>query len=92
MERAMAVLQCFETRPTLGATEVARELGLSVSTTHRLLKALGQGGLLVQDGNGRYCLGPRTALLGALAGQRLGFAAARPLLEEITGAAVPSPR
>lgn len=81
----MAVLECFETRPTIGVTQAARELGLSVSTTHRLLKTLCQGGLLAQDGNGRYRLGPRTALLGALASQRLGLEAARPLLEDLAG-------
>jgi IclR family acetate operon transcriptional repressor len=91
LERAMAVLECFESRPALGASQAARTLGLSVSTTHRLLKTLCAGGLLVQDGSGRYRLGPRTAMLGALASQRLGFDAARPLLEHLaalTGGAV----
>lgn len=91
LERALAVLECFETRPTVGVSQAARTLGLSVSTTHRLLKTLCLGGLLVQDGNGRYLLGPRTALLGTLASQRLGLDQARPMLQHLadsTGGAV----
>jgi len=86
LERALSVLECFETRPSVGVSQAARTLGLSVSTTHRLLKTLCVGGLLVQDANGRYLLGPRTALLGSLAAQRLGLEEARPLLQQVAGA------
>jgi len=51
-----------------GLTELAREVGLSRSKTHRYLVSLCRSGLTIQDGrNGRYDLG--------LAAVRLGLAA-----------------
>jgi IclR family acetate operon transcriptional repressor len=92
IERALAVLLCFEGDPELGATDVARRTGLSTSTAHRVLRALRRGGLLAQHpGTGAYQLGPRAVALGELAGERLGFTAAMPRLRHlaaVTGAAV----
>ncbi len=91
VERVLALLACFETEAELGVTQSARLLALSVSTTHRLLQSLKRGGLLAQGRSGRYHLAARTAALGALASQRLGFDTARPVLEDLarqTGDAV----
>lgn len=93
IERALAVLLCFEGDPDeLGATDVARRTGLSTSTAHRVLRALRRGGMLAQNpGTGAYQLGPRAVALGRLAGERLGFTAAMPQLRHlanVTGAAV----
>jgi DNA-binding IclR family transcriptional regulator len=50
VERALAVLRCFERAPgSLGVSEIAVATGLSVSTAHRLVRALCAGGLLTQD-------------------------------------------
>lgn len=84
LERALAVLDCFETEPDLGVTQLARALDLSVSTTHRLLRALCRGGLVAQDaGSGRYRLAARMVVLGSLASRRLGLDAAQPVLEHL---------
>jgi IclR family transcriptional regulator, acetate operon repressor len=92
IERALAVLLCFEGDPELGVADVARRTGLSTSTAHRVLRALRRGGLLAQNpGTGAYQLGPSAVALGELAGERLGFTTAMPQLKHlanVTGAAV----
>ena len=87
VERALAVLRTFETGPTeLGVTEVAGQVGLSVSTTHRLVRALCGAGLLRQDPRTeRYQLGPALVVLGRRAEEALGYARAQPVLEELAG-------
>lgn len=87
VERALAILRAFETASgDLGVTEIASRAGLSVSTAHRLTRALCAGGLLRQDPRTeRYQLGPSLVVLGHRAGESLGYARALPLLEELAG-------
>ncbi|GAA0528973.1 IclR family transcriptional regulator [Saccharopolyspora subtropica] len=75
LDRSVAILDCVESTP-MGTSELARTLGLSVSTTHRLAGALLAHGLLRRDANGAFHLGPRFAT-SSLA------EAARPVLEEL---------
>jgi IclR family transcriptional regulator, pca regulon regulatory protein len=66
LERGLAILATFRPdRPTLGITELARELGLTRSTTHRYVTTLATLRYLEQDGSTRkYRLGPRVLDLG----------------------------
>jgi IclR family transcriptional regulator, pca regulon regulatory protein len=66
LERGLAVLSTFRSgRPLLGVSELAREVGLSRSTTHRYIATLAQLGYLEQDQPTRkYRLGPRVLDLG----------------------------
>jgi IclR family transcriptional regulator, KDG regulon repressor len=68
---AMGVLGCFETEAELGATRVARELGVAKSTACRMLAALAASGMLERTGSGRYRLGLRLFEIGQLAVDRL---------------------
>jgi len=93
VERALAVLHCFERADrSLGVSELAAATGLTVSTTHRLTRALCAGGLLMQDPRSeRYQLGPMVVVLGRRAEEHLGYARALPTLEalaESTGESV----
>jgi DNA-binding IclR family transcriptional regulator len=85
VERALAVLRCFEgASGDLGVSEIAGLTGLSVSTAHRLTRALCAGGLLAQDSRTeRYQLGPLLVVLGSRAEQQLGYARAMPALESL---------
>jgi len=65
------VLECFLTTEELGASEVARRIGVAKSTAHRALVALAQGGLLDRVPSGRYRLGLRLYDYGQLAIDRL---------------------
>ena len=93
VERALAVLRCFEQADgSLGVSELAAATGLSVSTAHRLTRALCAGGLLMQDPRSeRYQLGPMLVVLGRRAEQLLGYSRALPTLKalaEATGESV----
>ena len=61
LERGLAVLCAFTPdRPALGISELARELALTRSTTHRYVATLAALGFLEQDEETRkYRLGPR---------------------------------
>lgn len=85
IERALAILRCFESgERAQGISELARRTGLTVSTTHRVTRALADGGLLMQVPRGdRYQLGPTLAVLGAWASDQLGYEQALPLLAEL---------
>jgi len=85
VERALAVLRRFERADrSLGVSELAAATGLTVSTTHRLTRALCAGGLLMQDPHSeRYQLGPMVAVLGRRAEEHLGYARALPTLESL---------
>ena len=85
IERALSVLSAFiQTRPTLGVAEVARVVGLSPSTTHRILRALVAGGYLTQSAaTNRYALGRSSLLLGQVAERNLGLDLARPVLKRL---------
>jgi IclR family pca regulon transcriptional regulator len=66
LERGLAVLSAFRTgRTLLGVSDLAREVGLSRSTTHRYIATLAGLGYLDQDPSTRkYRLGPRVLDLG----------------------------
>jgi IclR family pca regulon transcriptional regulator len=66
LERGLSILSSFNSaRPLLGVSELAREIGLSRSTTHRYVATLAALGYLEQDGlTRRYRLGPRVLDLG----------------------------
>jgi DNA-binding IclR family transcriptional regulator len=65
-----------------GVTAIGRGLGLSKSSTHRLLTALGRRGLVEKDERGRYRIGIGLVALGVGALDREPIvAAARPVLE-----------
>ena len=69
LERGLAILSSFKpTRPLIGVSELAREVGLGRSTTHRYVATLSSLGYLEQDPPSRkYRLGPegdRPRLLG----------------------------
>lgn len=60
LDRVVAILDAVEEEPA-GASDIARELGLSVPTTHRLVAAMVKHGLLDRDDDGRHHIGPRFA-------------------------------
>jgi IclR family pca regulon transcriptional regulator len=66
LERGLAVLCAFTpSRPALGISELARELELTRSTTHRYVATLASLGFLEQDdGTRKYRLAPRVLDLG----------------------------
>ena len=58
LERGLAILGCFTPeRPVLGIADIADELGISRSTTHRYVITLFALGYLEQDSSRRYRLG-----------------------------------
>ena len=66
LERGLAILSAFRSgRPLLGVSDLAREVQLSRSTTHRYIATLAALGYLQQDPVTRkYRLGPRVLDLG----------------------------
>jgi IclR family pca regulon transcriptional regulator len=66
LERGLAILSAFRSgRPLLGVSDLAREVGLSRSTTHRYIATLAGLGYLQQDpATRKYRLGPRVLDLG----------------------------
>lgn len=78
---AVSVLDCFGARQELGATQVARHLGVAKSTASRMLNALAAGGLLERGEGGRFRLSMRMFEYGHLAVERHPLrAVARPVL------------
>ncbi len=53
LDRAIAILDAVEDAP-MGGSELARHLGLAVPTTHRLVAAMVEHGLLRRDTHGRH--------------------------------------
>ncbi|WP_169806917.1 IclR family transcriptional regulator [Actinomadura macra] len=92
VDRAIAVLRSFEGVARQTPTEVAHRLGLSVSTAHRIVRALHDTGMLGRDAlSDRYYLGPTAAILGRLALERMGATLLQPELSALrdgTGEAV----
>ena len=81
---AVSVIDCFAAHRELGATQVARELGVAKSTACRTLAALAAGGLLERAGGGRYRLSLRIFELGVLAAERMPVRdLARPVLMDL---------
>ncbi|MFC7329886.1 IclR family transcriptional regulator [Marinactinospora rubrisoli] len=87
VDRAIAILRCFERAVTLTPTQVAHRLDLTVSTAHRLMRALHETGLLGRDPvTESYHLGVTSAVLGRLALERLGTTVMQPTLERLRDA------
>jgi IclR family transcriptional regulator, pca regulon regulatory protein len=65
LERGLAILTCFTPeRPVLGIANIADELGMSRSTTHRYVITLVQLGYLEQGASRKYRLGLKVTDLG----------------------------
>jgi IclR family pca regulon transcriptional regulator len=65
LERGLAILSCFgPERPVLGIVDIANELGMSRSTTHRYVITLAALGYLEQEANRKYRLGLSVTGLG----------------------------
>ena len=86
VERAIAVLECFASSDrSLGLTEIARGVGLTPSTAHRLLRALIAARYVEQDPTTEhYRLGIGIAVLGQRALEHSGYNLARPVLERLS--------
>jgi IclR family pca regulon transcriptional regulator len=85
LERGLAILGCFTpARPVLGIADIADELGMSRSTTHRYVITLVALGYLEQGASRKYRLGLRVTDLGMAAINSTGLREhARPFLEEL---------
>jgi len=85
LERGLAILGCFTPeRPILGIADIADELGMSRSTTHRYVITLVALGYLEQGASRKYRLGLRVTDLGMSAINSTGLREhARPHLEEL---------
>jgi IclR family pca regulon transcriptional regulator len=81
----LAILACFTpSRPVLGIADIADELGMSRSTTHRYVITLVALGYLEQGASRKYRLGLRVTDLGMSALNSTGLREhARPYLEEL---------
>ncbi len=65
LERGLAILECFTPdRPVLGIADIATQLGMSRSTTHRYVTTLLALGYLKQGARRKYRLGLRVTDLG----------------------------
>ncbi len=74
LERGLAILCCFDPEhPVLGIVDIAQELGMSRSTTHRYVITLAALGYLRQGPGRKYRLGLRVTDLGlsAMSGMSL---------------------
>jgi IclR family pca regulon transcriptional regulator len=85
LERGLAILSCFTPkRPILGIADIADELGMSRSTTHRYVITLVALGYLEQGASRKYRLGLRVTNLGMSALNSTGLREhAHPYLEEL---------
>lgn len=86
-DRALDILGMFdEQRLTIGAAEVAEQLGVARSTAYRYVQSLGQSGFLEEAESGRFRLGRRILELALLARRGLGLAeVARPVMRRLCG-------
>jgi DNA-binding IclR family transcriptional regulator len=72
VERALAILRCFEKEEEWSLSEIVGELGLNKSTVHAILGTLTEHRFLLRDpGTLRYRLGPAPIRLGFLAREQL---------------------
>lgn len=85
ISRAFAVLRLFrDHRGDLGVGAIAKELGLNLSTTHRIVRALVTEGYLAQnEENERYYLGTGALLLGQAAHRNFGLDVVHPVLQQL---------
>lgn len=84
LDKAVAILEALEKEPCSLAA-LAAATAMPRATTHRLALALERHGLADRDGEGRFVLGPRLAVLGREAGRgaRSLADAAAPALREL---------
>jgi IclR family pca regulon transcriptional regulator len=74
LERGLAILGCFTpARPVLGIADLADELGMSRSTTHRYVITLARLGYLEQGARRKYSLALRVTDLGISAMSATGL-------------------
>ena len=85
LERGLAILGCFSSnRPVLGIADIADNLGMSRSTTHRYVITLVALGYLEQGASRKYRLGLRVTDLGMSALDSTGLRKhSHPELEEL---------
>ncbi len=85
LERGLAILGCFTPeRPVLGIADIADDLDMSRSTTHRYVITLVELGYLKQGARRKYSLGLRVTNLGMSALNSTGLREhAHPFLEEL---------
>lgn len=85
ISRAFAVLRLFrDHRGDLGVGAIAKELGLNLSTTHRIVRALVTEGYLAQnEENERYYLGTGALLIGQAAHRNFGLDVVHPVLQHL---------
>lgn len=85
LERGLAILGCFTSEhPVLGIADIAEELGMSRSTTHRYVTTLLALGYLEQGRSRKYRLGLRVTDLGMSALNSTGLREhVHPYLEEL---------
>jgi IclR family transcriptional regulator, pca regulon regulatory protein len=85
LERGLAILHCFTPeKPVLGIADIADELGMSRSTTHRYVITLVALGYLEQGAARKYRLGLRVTDLGMSALNSTGLREhSHPYLEEL---------
>jgi IclR family transcriptional regulator, pca regulon regulatory protein len=85
LERGLAILECFSaTRPVLGIADIADELGMSRSTTHRYVITLVALGFLKQGPTRKYHLALRVTNLGMSTLNSTGLREhVRPYLEDL---------
>ncbi len=85
LERGLAILACFTPeRPVLGIADIADDLGMSRSTTHRYVITLTALGYLEQGAQRKYRLGLKVTDLGMAALNSTGLREhAHPYLEEL---------
>ena len=83
--RTLSVLAAFrDNEEDLGVSEIGLRLGLSVSTVHRIVRALASEGYLAQnEDTERYYLGRASVLLGQAANRRLGLHRVQTVLERL---------
>lgn len=89
IHRALSVLECFTVdSPTVSLTQITHQVGLTMPTAHRIVKALQTAGFVTRDAlTNRYSLGPSVMSLARVMMQRGGneelVAAAMPYLERL---------
>src|ERR1017187_4893139 len=85
LERGLAILGCFTpARPVLGIADIADDLGMSRSTTHRYVITLVALGYLEQGASRKYRLGLRVTDLGMSALNSTGLREhSHPYLQEL---------
>jgi DNA-binding IclR family transcriptional regulator len=89
LDKAVAVLSAAAAEP-LSLAELCTATGLPRATAHRLAVGLEAHGLLTRDGGGRWCAGPRLAVLAAGRPDPLVLASAQvlPGLRDRTGESI----